>query len=126
MENQEFLKEYHKKRNFDVSSEPFGKSKNKKDKEIFVIQKHLEAENPEEITTAIQINKRGNKLYIYREKWIRTNQCCALCNEANRSHSCGNSLRLGGTGKLFLNPTDLQHQKYFFKAWKKTRSLERY
>lgn len=64
MENQEFLKEYHKKRNFDVSSEPFGKSKNKKDKEIFVIQKHLEAENPEEITTATQINKRGNKLCI--------------------------------------------------------------
>ncbi|HZJ37196.1 MAG TPA: non-homologous end-joining DNA ligase [Gillisia sp.] len=26
--------------------------------------KHLEAENPEEITTATQINKRGNKLYI--------------------------------------------------------------
>lgn len=40
MKNQEFLEEYHKKRNFDVSSEPFGKSKNKKDKEIFVIQKH--------------------------------------------------------------------------------------
>ncbi|MCJ7756725.1 MAG: non-homologous end-joining DNA ligase [Gillisia sp.] len=28
------------------------------------IAKHLEAENPEEITTATQINKRGNKLYI--------------------------------------------------------------
>jgi len=40
MENQDFLKEYHKKRDFDVSSEPFGKSKNKKDKEIFVLQKH--------------------------------------------------------------------------------------
>ena len=40
MEKQEFLKEYHKKRNFDVSSEPFGKHKNKKDTEIFVIQKH--------------------------------------------------------------------------------------
>jgi len=40
MENREFLKEYHKKRNFDVSSEPFGKSKNKKDKDIFVLQKH--------------------------------------------------------------------------------------
>lgn len=26
--------------------------------------KHLEVENPEEITTATQINKRGNKLYI--------------------------------------------------------------
>jgi len=40
MENQEFLKEYHKKRDFDVSSEPFGKNKNQKDKEVFVIQKH--------------------------------------------------------------------------------------
>ena len=28
------------------------------------IAKHLEAENPEEITTATQIKKRGNKLYI--------------------------------------------------------------
>ncbi len=40
MENLELLKEVHKKRNFDVSSEPFGKIKNNKDKEIFVIQKH--------------------------------------------------------------------------------------
>jgi len=28
------------------------------------VAKHLEAENPEEITTATHINKRGNKLYI--------------------------------------------------------------
>jgi hypothetical protein len=46
MENQEFLKEYYKKRDFDVSSEPFGKSKNKKDKEIFVIQKALRWQLP--------------------------------------------------------------------------------
>lgn len=40
MENQEFLKEYHKKRNFELSPEPIGKRKIKQDKEIFVIQKH--------------------------------------------------------------------------------------
>ncbi len=40
MENQEFLKEYHKKRDFDISSEPFGETNVKKKKEIFVIQKH--------------------------------------------------------------------------------------
>lgn len=40
MENRKFLEEYHKKRNFDISSEPFGESRNKNEKEIFVIQKH--------------------------------------------------------------------------------------
>ena len=40
MENKEFLKDYHKKRNFDISSEPFGQNKSKKNKEIFIIQKH--------------------------------------------------------------------------------------
>jgi DNA ligase D-like protein (predicted 3'-phosphoesterase) len=37
-----FLKNYHKKRNFSLTSEPFGESKNvkDKDKQIFVIQKH--------------------------------------------------------------------------------------
>lgn len=35
----DFLKEYHKKRNFDLTSEPFG-GKNKRAKNIFVIQKH--------------------------------------------------------------------------------------
>ena len=38
----DFLKEYHKKRDFDLSSEPFGAAKktHDKDKQIFVIQKH--------------------------------------------------------------------------------------
>ncbi|MFN4761784.1 DNA polymerase ligase N-terminal domain-containing protein [Gillisia sp. Q332] len=40
MANKEFLETYHKKRDFDMSSEPFGESKGKKKKEIFVIQKH--------------------------------------------------------------------------------------
>lgn len=40
MENQGFLKEYHKKRNFELSPEPIGKRKIKQDNEIFVIQKH--------------------------------------------------------------------------------------
>ncbi|AVR44461.1 DNA ligase [Christiangramia fulva] len=37
-----FLKEYHEKRDFDISSEPFGEEVDKKDKDkqIFVIQKH--------------------------------------------------------------------------------------
>lgn len=37
-----FLQEYHAKRDFDISSEPFGEeaNKNDKDKQIFVIQKH--------------------------------------------------------------------------------------
>lgn len=37
-----FLKEYHEKRDFDISSEPFGEEADKKDKDkqIFVIQKH--------------------------------------------------------------------------------------
>lgn len=37
-----FLEEYHKKRDFDLSAEPFGDTKKKaeKDKQIFVIQKH--------------------------------------------------------------------------------------
>lgn len=37
-----FLEKYHDKRDFDISSEPFGKQKSKKDKDkqIFVIQKH--------------------------------------------------------------------------------------
>lgn len=37
-----FLEKYHNKRDFDLSSEPFGKQKSKKDKDkqIFVIQKH--------------------------------------------------------------------------------------
>lgn len=37
-----FLKEYHEKRDFDISSEPFGEEADKKvkDKQIFVIQKH--------------------------------------------------------------------------------------
>ncbi|MCP9198865.1 DNA ligase [Gramella sp. GC03-9] len=37
-----FLDKYHEKRDFDISSEPFGDEKNKKDseKQIFVIQKH--------------------------------------------------------------------------------------
>jgi DNA ligase D-like protein (predicted 3'-phosphoesterase) len=39
---QDFLDEYHKKRDFDLTSEPFGEDKNRKDsdKQIFVIQKH--------------------------------------------------------------------------------------
>lgn len=42
MAGKEFLKEYHKKRDFDVTAEPFGEAKGKKDKDkqIFVIQKH--------------------------------------------------------------------------------------
>lgn len=42
METKDLLKEYHKKRAFDVTAEPFGESKNTKDKDtqIFVIQKH--------------------------------------------------------------------------------------
>ena len=38
----DFLKEYRKKRDFDLSAEPFGEEedKKKKDKQIFVIQKH--------------------------------------------------------------------------------------
>lgn len=37
-----FLEKYHEKRNFDISSEPFGAESKKKDedKQIFVIQKH--------------------------------------------------------------------------------------
>lgn len=37
-----FLQDYHEKRDFDISSEPFGDEKHKKDseKQIFVIQKH--------------------------------------------------------------------------------------
>ncbi len=37
-----FLQEYHEKRDFDISSEPFGEEAEKKDKDkqIFVIQKH--------------------------------------------------------------------------------------
>lgn len=37
-----FLSEYHEKRDFDISSEPFGEEADKKDKDkqIFVIQKH--------------------------------------------------------------------------------------
>ncbi len=46
MENKEFLKEYHKKRNHDVSSEPFGKNINKKGKEISVIKKALRWQLP--------------------------------------------------------------------------------
>lgn len=38
-EKSDFLKEYHKKRDFDLTSEPFGGGK-KKRKNIFVIQKH--------------------------------------------------------------------------------------
>ncbi|MFZ0491010.1 MAG: DNA polymerase ligase N-terminal domain-containing protein [Salegentibacter sp.] len=42
MSEKGFLEKYHDKRDFDLSSEPFGKQKNKKDedKQIFVIQKH--------------------------------------------------------------------------------------
>ncbi len=42
MGKKDFLEEYHKKRDFDISSEPFGDEKHKKDKDkqIFVIQKH--------------------------------------------------------------------------------------
>ncbi len=36
----EILKEYHKKRNFDKTAEPFGANKEKGGKHIFVIQKH--------------------------------------------------------------------------------------
>ena len=42
MSEKGFLEKYHDKRDFDLSSEPFGKQKSKKDKDkqIFVIQKH--------------------------------------------------------------------------------------
>ncbi|MDF1516898.1 MAG: DNA polymerase ligase N-terminal domain-containing protein [Lutibacter sp.] len=42
METKDLLKEYHKKRAFDITAEPFGESKKTKDKDtqIFVIQKH--------------------------------------------------------------------------------------
>lgn len=42
MAKEDFLKKYREKRDFDLSSEPFGGEKNLKDKEqqIFVIQKH--------------------------------------------------------------------------------------
>ena len=42
MEKKDFLTQYHKKRDFNISDEPFGESKNvkNKDKQIFVIQKH--------------------------------------------------------------------------------------
>lgn len=42
MADKGFLKKYHEKRDFDISSEPFGDEANKKDKDkqIFVIQKH--------------------------------------------------------------------------------------
>lgn len=40
MADKEFLEDYHKKRDFDISSEPFGAAKGEKKKEIFVIQKH--------------------------------------------------------------------------------------
>lgn len=42
METKDLLKEYHKKRAFDITAEPFGESKNTKDKDtqIFVVQKH--------------------------------------------------------------------------------------
>lgn len=42
MAKKDFLKEYRKKRDFDLSAEPFGDKEhtNDKDKEIFVIQKH--------------------------------------------------------------------------------------
>ncbi len=38
--NKDKLKEYHQKRNFDRTAEPFGKDKNDSDSHIFVIQKH--------------------------------------------------------------------------------------
>ncbi len=40
MPGKDFLKEYHKKRNFKLTKEPFGKSKKSKKENIFVIQKH--------------------------------------------------------------------------------------
>ena len=40
MAKKDFLKEYHKKRNFRITAEPFGGSKKKGKKNIFVIQKH--------------------------------------------------------------------------------------
>ncbi len=40
MGKKDFLKEYHKKRNFKITAEPFGGSKKKGKKNIFVIQKH--------------------------------------------------------------------------------------
>ena len=38
--SKEFLKEYHKKRDFDRTAEPFGGDRRKSDGRIFVIQKH--------------------------------------------------------------------------------------
>ena len=40
MAGKDFLKKYHKKRNFKITAEPFGGSKKKGKKNIFVIQKH--------------------------------------------------------------------------------------
>ncbi len=40
MAKKNFLNEYHKKRNFKITAEPFGGSKKKGKKNIFVIQKH--------------------------------------------------------------------------------------
>jgi DNA ligase D-like protein (predicted 3'-phosphoesterase) len=40
MADKNFLKEYHKKRDFKITAEPFGGSKKKGKKNIFVIQKH--------------------------------------------------------------------------------------
>ena len=40
MAKKDFLKEYHKKRNFKITAEPFGGSKKKGKKNIFVKQKH--------------------------------------------------------------------------------------
>lgn len=40
MSKKDFLQDYRKKRDFDLSSEPFGEDSQQKDKPIFVIQKH--------------------------------------------------------------------------------------
>jgi len=40
MSKKDYLKEYHKKRDFKITAEPFGGSKKKGKKNIFVIQKH--------------------------------------------------------------------------------------
>lgn len=40
MPENDFLKEYHKKRDFKITAEPFGGSRKKGEKDIFVIQKH--------------------------------------------------------------------------------------
>lgn len=40
MSKQEFLKEYHKKRDFDRTAEPFGGDRRKSNGRIFVVQKH--------------------------------------------------------------------------------------